>query len=290
LPEPAPSSSTWGQKKEAVHGATVGIPLLRDIPPLLIDLVLQRINLITLAPGEVLYREGSEGNSVFFVVQGTLVVTARHDLGTEVVLRTIRDGEAVGEASFLTGLPRYATVTAREQSNILELDHNALAPIARKHRPLADALNRLYEERVLIAALARSRVFGVLPEAERRQLTKKLETVAVPAGTLVVREGTPAKNAYVVKRGAFRLTFRSGDREVAVALLRPHEVFGDLAEGREPLQAESVTAVTDSELLRLASEDLAALRSRSMQLSVALDALRLERAERCVAALRGIRR
>ena len=289
LPEPVPTSSAWGQKKEAVHGATVGIPLLRDIPPLLIDLVLQRINLITLAPGEVLYREGSEGNSVYFVVQGTLVVTARHDLGTEVVLRTVRDGEAVGEASFLTGLPRYATVTAREQSNLLELDHNALAPIARKQRPLADALNRLYVERVLAAALARSRVFGVLAEPERRQLTGKLGTVAVQAGTLVVRQDFPAKGAYIVKRGAFRVTFRSGDREVAVALLRPHEVVGDFADGRE-LQAESVTAVTDSELLCLASEDLAALRARSPELSAALDALRLERAEQCVAALRAARR
>lgn len=286
-PEPAPPGpSAWGQKKEAVHGATVGIPLLRDIPPLLIDLVLQRINLVTLAPGEVLFREGSEGHSVFFVVQGALAVTARHDLGTEVVLRIARDGEVLGEASFLTSMPRHATVTAREQSNLLELDRNALVPIARKHRALADALNRLYEERVLDSALARSRVFGVLPESERRQLTRKLETLPVQAGTLVVREGVPAKGTYIVKRGAFRVAFRTRDREVAVALLRPHEVFGDLAEGREQPQPESVTAVTDSELLCLRAEDLAALRSRHPSLASALDALKLERAERCVAALR----
>ncbi len=289
LPEP-PAPSAWSRKKEAVHAATPGIPLLRDIPPLLIDLVLQRINLVTLAPGEVLFREGSEGNSVFFVVQGTLEVSARHDLGTKVVLRIARDGEVLGEASFLTALPRYSTVTALEQSNLLELDHDALAPIARKHRPLADALNRLYDERVLTSALARSRVFGVLPEAERRQLTRKLEPVAVQAGTLVVREGVPAKAAFIVKRGAFRVTFRASDREVAVALLRPHEVLGDLAEGLAVPQAESITAVTDSEVLRLAPEDLAALRSRSAPFSAALDALRLERAERCVAALRAARR
>jgi len=290
LPEPVPPPSAWGQKKEAVHGARAGIPLLRDIPPVLIDLVLQRINLITLAPGEVLFREGNEGNSVFFVVQGTLDLTVRSDLGTDVVLRTARDGESIGEASFLTALPRYATVTAREQSNLLELDHNALAPLARKHRPLADALNRMYEERVLTSALARSRVFGVLAEAERQQLTQRLRTAVVQAGTLVVRQGVPAKGAYIVKRGAFRVTFRSSDREVAVALLRPHEVIGDLGEGREEPQAESVTAVTDSELLCLASEDLAAFRSRNSQLSAALDTLRLERAERSVAALRAARR
>ena len=128
-----------------------------------------------------------------------------------------------------------------------------------------------------------------LPEAERRQLTRKLEPVAVQAGTLVVREGVPAKAAFIVKRGAFRVTFRASDREVAVALLRPHEVLGDLAEGLDVPQAESITAVTDSEVLRLAPEDLAALRSRSAPFSAALDALRLERAERCVAALRAAR-
>lgn len=290
LPEPAPPEpSEWSQKRQAVHGARAGIPLLRDVPPILIDLVLQRIRLVTLAPNEVLFHEGSEGNSVFFVVQGTLDLTARNDVGTEILLRTARAGESVGEASFLTALPRYATVTAREQSNLLELDHNAIMPIARKHRPLADALSRLYEERVLTTALARSRVFGVLSEDERRQLTQKLRPAAVQAGTLVVREGVPAKGTYIVKRGAFRVTFRTDDREVAVSLLRPHEAFGDLAGNRE-LQAESVTAVTESELLCLATEDLAAFRSGSPRLSAALEALRLERAESCVAALRAARR
>ena len=184
----------------------------------------------------------------------------------------------------------YATVTAHEQSNRPELDRNALVPIARKHRPLAEALNQLYEERVLLSALARSRVFGVLSEPELRQLTRKLETVAVPAGTLVVPEGLPAKGAWVVKRGAFRVTFRADGREVAVALLRPHEVFGDLAEGRDLPQAESVTAVSEAELLFLAAEELAGFRARSSRLAEALDALRLERAKMCVAALRAGRR
>lgn len=285
-----PAPSEWSRKKEAVHAVRPGIPLLRDIPPLLIDLVLQRINLVSLAPGEVLYREGAEGSSVFFVVQGSLDVTARNDADVEVHLRTARDGEVLSEASFLTGLPRSATATAREPSNLLELDHNALAPIARKHRPLAEALNRLYEERVLTTALARSRVFGVLPEAERRALTQRLATLPVQAGTAVVKEGTAAPGAYVVKRGAFRVTFRSGEREVAVSLLRPHEVFGDLGEGTPQPQAETVVAVTESELLCLSAPDLAALRARYAPLSAALDALRLERAERCVAALRAARR
>jgi cAMP-dependent protein kinase regulator len=282
--------SDWSRKKEAVHEAQAGIPLLRDIPPVLLDLVLQRINLVTLAPSEVLFREGSEGSSVFFVVQGSLDVVVRSDAGEDVRLRIARNGEAIGEASFLTSLPRYATVTAREPSNLLELDHNALVPIARQHRPLAEALNRLYEERVLTAALVRSRVFGVLPEAERRSLTRMLSPVLVPAGTVVVREGEPAASAFVVKRGAFRVTFRSGGREVAVALLRPHELFGDLGDESATPQAETVTAVVDSELLRLAPLELAAFRSRHPGLATALDALRFERAERCVAALRSSRR
>ena len=290
LPAEPAGPSAWSLKKEAVHGARAGIPLLRDIPPLLIDLVLQRINLVALAPGDVLFREGDEGSSVFFVVQGALDVTARHDLGTQVFLRTAREGEAIGEASFLTGLPRSSTVTAREPSNLLELDHHALAPIARKHRPLADALSRLYEERVLAAALARSRVFGVLPETERQALTRRLGTLAVRPGTPVVRQGAPAKSAYIVKRGAFRVTFRSGDREVAVALLRPHEVFGDIADVPGQPQAESVTSVVESELLCLEVEDLAVLRARSPKLAAALEAIRLDHAERCVAALHAARR
>jgi CRP-like cAMP-binding protein len=269
--------SAWSQKKETVHGYRAGIPLLRDIPPLLIDLVLERINLITLGPGDVLFREGSEGNSVFFVLEGTLDVTGRNDLGVEVLLRRAKPGESIGETSFLTSLPRGATVTARERADLLELDRNALTPIARKHRPLADALNRLYEERVLLGALARSRLFGVLSEAERRELAGRLGLVSVKAGTPLVRQGEMDKVVYIVKRGALRVTIRSGDRDVAIALLRPHEVFGELAHVRTQARTATVTAVTESELLWLPSNDLVALCARYPQLSAALDEIQLER-------------
>ena len=133
--------SSWGQKKEAVHGATIGIPLLRDIPPLLIDLVLQRINLITLAPGEVLFREGSEGNSVFFVVQGTLAVTARHDLGTEVVLRIARDGDV-----HRRGVLPHRAAPLRDRDGPRAVQPPRARPQrARAHRPQAPPARRRAE-------------------------------------------------------------------------------------------------------------------------------------------------
>lgn len=278
LPAPgAAGPSAWQQKREVVHEARSGIPLLRDVDPFLVELVLDKIRLRTLEPGEVLFREGSEGSTVAFVVAGRLAVTGRGDRGTEVLLREAGPGDSIGEVSFLTGLPRAATITATERVDLLELERNALAPIARKHRPLADALARLYEERVLLGVLARSRLFGVLDDPERRALARRLETVTVKAGTALVRQGEMDRSVYIVKLGAFRVTLRSGGQETAVALLRPHDVFGDLANVPVQKRTATVTAVTESELLRLPSAELVALAERHPSVRSALDEIQLER-------------
>ncbi len=264
-------------KSEKVHALRKEIPLLKDIPPFLFELVLEKIRLRTLAQGETLFAEGDEGSSLSFVAAGELVVSAKGDGGAPVLLGLLGPGDVAGEISFLSGVPRTATVAARTRVDLLELDRNALTPLVKKHRHVADALSRLYAERVLDGVLARSRLFGQLPRADRDALARRLKPVAAKPGEVVIREGAGDSGVYLVRRGAVRVTVRKGTRDVALALLTPHEFFGDLATVRSRPRTASVTAVTDTELLLLSGSDLLALLSQRPELRALLEEIQLER-------------
>ncbi|MBK9966750.1 MAG: cyclic nucleotide-binding domain-containing protein, partial [Holophagales bacterium] len=179
-----------------------------DIPPFLFELVLEKINLRTLAQGETLFAEGDEGSSLSFVAAGELVVSAKGDGGVPVLLGLLGPGDVAGEISFLSGVPRTATVAARTRADLLELDRNALTPLVKKHRHVADALSRLFAERVLDGVLARSRLFGRLPRPDRDALARRLKPVNAKPGEVVIREGASDAGLYLVRRGAVRVTVR----------------------------------------------------------------------------------
>ncbi|MBK9089434.1 MAG: cyclic nucleotide-binding domain-containing protein [Holophagales bacterium] len=265
------------RKSEKVHALRKEIPLLKDIPPFLFELVLEKIHLRTLAAGERLFAEGDEGSSLSFVAAGELVVSAKGDGGATVLLGILGPGDVAGEISFLSGVPRTATVQARTRVDLLELDRNALTPLVKKHRHVADALSRLFAERVLDGVLARSRLFGHLPRPDRDALARRLKPVAAKPGEVVIREGASDAGIYLVRRGAVRVTVRRGPRDVALALLTPHEFFGDLATVRSRPRTASVAAVTDTELLWLSGPDLLALLAQRPELAAVLEEIQLER-------------
>ncbi|MBK6405765.1 MAG: cyclic nucleotide-binding domain-containing protein [Holophagales bacterium] len=265
------------KKSERVHALRKEIPLLKDIPPFLFELVLEKINLRTLAQGQTLFAEGDDGSSLSFVAAGELVVSAKGDDGALVLLGLLGPGDVAGEISFLSGVPRTATVSARTRVDLLELDRNALTPLVKKHRHVADALSRLYAERVLDGVLARSRLFGHLPRTDRDALARRLKPVAAKPGEVLIREGASDAGLYLVRRGAVRVTVKRGARDVALALLTPHDFFGDLATVRSRPRTASVTAVTDTELLWLAGADLLALLAQRPGLTAVLEEIQLER-------------
>ena len=275
---PPPAEMAERRKKsEKVHALRKEIPLLKDIPPFLFELVLEKIHLRTLATGERLFAEGDEGSSLSFVAAGELVVSAKGDGGAPVLLGLLGPGDVAGEISFLSGVPRTATVQARTRVDLLELDRNALTPLVKKHRHVAEALSRLFAERVLDGVLARSRLFGHLPRPDRDALARRLKPVAARPGEVVIREGASDAGLYLVRRGAVRVTVRKGTREVALALLTPHEFFGDLATVRSRPRTASVAAVTDTELLWLSGPDLLALLANRPELAAVLEEIQLER-------------
>jgi len=100
--------------------------------------------------GEKLVREGQQGESLFLVSRGRVVISkSGAEIGTSSVrLASLGEGDFFGEMSLLTGAPRSASVTAEDGVEVFELDRDALAPILQSDPSIAETLSRVLAARV----------------------------------------------------------------------------------------------------------------------------------------------
>ncbi len=77
-------------------------------------------------PGAVIVREGDEDDSVFLIGSGTAEAVLENERGQTILLSLMLPGETFGEMAFFEGMPRSATVRARDACIVLELKGHEL--------------------------------------------------------------------------------------------------------------------------------------------------------------------
>src|SRR5260370_1960359 len=90
--------------------------------------------------GEKIISQDDPGQSMYVLSSGVARVTAQRD-GRESILGELVSGECFGEISLLTGSPRTATVIAKTDCDIVEIDHTAMRDLLPHDPPLAGQLS-----------------------------------------------------------------------------------------------------------------------------------------------------
>jgi CRP-like cAMP-binding protein len=112
------------------------------------------------APGDVLLKEGDSADFALLVLTGTLEVFVERN-GQDLILTEAQPGTILGELALICGIPRSASVRAKEPSTVLEWSDETLRTLLLRDRSLAQrifrqALRTLIEkEQSLIDELAK---------------------------------------------------------------------------------------------------------------------------------------
>jgi CRP/FNR family cyclic AMP-dependent transcriptional regulator len=97
--------------------------LFENQPPEVIRAVLAQGQLQEYGPGDVVFRQGDQGDRLLVVKSGVLEVVAAPSDGSEpVVVAYLGTGEVIGELALLTGSPRSATVRSPEHAEVFGVD------------------------------------------------------------------------------------------------------------------------------------------------------------------------
>jgi MFS family permease len=110
------------------------------------------------------------------------------------------------------------------------------------------------EQRAHVQLLRELTVFAPLSLPAIEQLAAHVERVEVPEGTVVVREGDPGDQFYIVKEGALAVTVGGQARTPILA----GGFFGEIALLRETPRTATVTATADCRLLTVEREQFLA--------------------------------
>lgn len=105
--------------------------------------------------------------------------------------------------------------------------------------------------------LRRTPLFATLDQDAAQSLRTSMNEIELARGDLLFHEGDPGDSLYVVLRGKIKLGRTSGDgRENLVAVLGPGEMFGELSLFDPGPRSAGATALVDSTLLGLSSDEL----------------------------------
>ncbi len=211
---------------------------------------------VRLDPGEVLIRQGDTGDDLFLVIAGQVDVEVQHPDGTKTVVDTIGDGGVVGELALLTGQPRNATVVARAATDAARLSRTDFERVASRHPKALNVFLRRVLPRMRRTQLVRvlTELFGDLEPAAIADLEAELVWTELTGGATLFREGDRGEDVYIVVNGRLRVAMADpnapGGQRVVEEAGRGRAV-GELALLTGETRAATVTAVRDSDLLRL---------------------------------------
>jgi small-conductance mechanosensitive channel/CRP-like cAMP-binding protein len=100
------------------------------------------------ATGEQVVRQGAAGDSMFVIMSGRVEVTVRAEGGAATQLAVLGPGDYFGELSLMTGAPRSATVTALEETRLLELGKAAFREVLSVRPELVESLGGALRRRL----------------------------------------------------------------------------------------------------------------------------------------------
>jgi len=112
-----------------------------------LDTIAPETRCLRFAPGEAVVLEGEEGHAMFQVVSGTVEVLKLMEGGTVKAVAQLGAGAVFGEMSVFNQEPRSATVRAREECVLLEVEREDLRPLLEGNPQLVEQLALLIGER-----------------------------------------------------------------------------------------------------------------------------------------------
>jgi sigma-B regulation protein RsbU (phosphoserine phosphatase) len=161
------------------------IPLFSVLPVDELDRLQSMLQVKTLQPGEILFREGEPGEHFYILTDGKLDILLGVDTQEELLLNTLGPGEYLGEMSLIVpGGERTATARANQASALLAMSRDEFNELLKHHPVLSQSMVRVLSKRLDSTNYA---TFRDLTE-KNRQLQKAFDELKAAQEQLIEKE------------------------------------------------------------------------------------------------------
>jgi NTE family protein/lysophospholipid hydrolase len=222
-----------------------------------LDALEEELQPLSLSAAEVLFRQGEGGDCLYLLTEGRLAVKMEFPGRPEVAVSELAPGETVGELSLLTGQRRTATVYALERSRLVRLSRAGFDNLADRHPGLVEqfaqsVLPRLRYTRLMDVLTS---LLGDVDPAVAHNLQAELQWVHLDRGEILFQQGDPGDALYIVVHGRLRISAADATCiERVIGEVGAGEAVGDFALLTGDDRTATVSAVRDTDLVRLSRE------------------------------------
>ena len=210
-----------GPYSATARQALAATPLFADLPAAALEQLIDRIHLVDLDPGQVLFRQGEAGVNLYVVVDGSVRVFNEGPPETE--LMVLGPGSFFGEIALVTDHPRSATVQAEEATQLLSIDRDAVRALMRDQPDVLPILLRFVRERLVDSLVRTHPMFAPFGDPDRRYLIGRFRFIEIEPATAFVEQGVRTAGLYVLMAGHADL-LRDG---VVVGALDSGDMIGE---------------------------------------------------------------
>jgi len=184
--------------------------------------------LLHLAEGEALFRQGAPHDALYAVLEGAVVPVL--DAGDEIPVKrlgVIEAGGVLGEIALLCDSPRATGAEALVETRVLRIGRAALARVLAEEPQAQRGLLAFLRSRLLAQLVTSSAFFSTLPGPLREALAERFRFYEIAAGRALVQQGGTSQALFVLLSGEARAVHREAGEESVLAEFVPGQVFGE---------------------------------------------------------------
>ncbi|MDQ7824955.1 MAG: cyclic nucleotide-binding domain-containing protein [Candidatus Eremiobacteraeota bacterium] len=257
-------------EKEKVMAFLKSVPFFSQAPGELLDRIADSSKNLAFSQGDIIIRQGEEGDSFFVITEGEALVVREEDTGQEVHVARLITGDSFGEVALVEQRPRTATVKALTAGSALAIGRDDFLKAAEAIKgsdvvALVQGYHMLYN----------SPFFSSLETEAIAQLLHMVERITVEPGQAVIRHGDRADHFYVVLKG--ELEVMDKDEKTVIRTLSQGDPFGEIALLTDSTRTATVIARTPGSLIALGRESFNEFFSRYFSLGEKLERLGVRR-------------
>jgi CRP/FNR family cyclic AMP-dependent transcriptional regulator len=214
------------------------VSLFVETPADILAEIADRVEVVEVAAGAVVFQKGDPGDSLFIVAQGRL-----HAHDGERVLNDLVKREVFGEMAALDPAPRSASITAEEDSLLLRLDQHSLFELMNHHAEVMRGVIHILSQRL------RARMRDM---ADDFQYIRQFQQVTAVAAAVEAGIYEPESLNEAAQRaddlGTLARVFQRSIREVQAREQSLQQQVADLRIKIDQVkQARQVAEITDSD-------------------------------------------
>jgi CRP-like cAMP-binding protein len=206
---------------------------------------IERIRLVQLEAGQILFALGDAGDALYVVASGEIAVLVPQEVAR------LQEGDFFGEIALLAHQPRNATTRATVPSLVLSLDRGLVRDLASGSPELVKVLLRFLRQRLIATLAHTSPLFAPFTEMERAALTSRFRFLEVDRNVRLVEQGKKAIGLFILLAGEAAAVADGAP----VAHFQAGDVFGEISLITASLATATVVTLERSFVLQLPRSD-----------------------------------